>query len=89
MLGTFQANSWVALFAATGVILSAAYALYLYRRIVFGVLTKDNLKSILDLNMREAAMLGTLLVLTDLLRLPPVADPRCLRPERRRPGEDA
>ena len=64
MLGTFQANSWVALFATTGVILSAAYALYLYRRVVFGVLTKDSLKSILDLNGREAAMLGTLLVLT-------------------------
>lgn len=64
MLGTFQANSWVALFAATGVILSAAYALFLYRRIVFGVLTKDSLKSILDLDAREAAMLGTLVVLT-------------------------
>ena len=64
MLGTFQANSWVAFFATTGVILSAAYALYLYRRIVFGVLTKDNLKSILDLNGREAGMLATLLVLT-------------------------
>jgi NADH-quinone oxidoreductase subunit M len=64
MLGAFQANSWVALLAATGVILSAAYALFLYRRIVFGVLTKDNLKSILDLNPREGAMLATLLVLT-------------------------
>ncbi len=64
MLGTFEVNSWVTLFAATGVILSAAYALYLYRRVVFGVLTKDNLKSILDLNPREAGMLGTLGVLT-------------------------
>ena len=64
MLGTFEVNSWVVLFAATGVILSAAYALYLYRRVVFGVLTKDNLKSILDLNPREAGMLGTLAVLT-------------------------
>jgi NADH-quinone oxidoreductase subunit M len=64
MLGTFQVNSWVALFATTGVILSASYALYLYRRVIFGVLTKDNLRSILDLNPREAAMLGTLVVLT-------------------------
>ena len=64
LLGTFQVNSWVTLVAATGVILSAAYALYLYRRVVFGVMTKDKLKSILDLNPREAAMLGTLLVLT-------------------------
>ena len=64
MLGTFQVNSWVALFATTGVILSASYGLYLYRRIIFGVLTKDTLKAILDLNPREAAMLGTLVVLT-------------------------
>ena len=64
LIGTFQVNTWVALFATTGVILSAAYALYLYRRVVFGVLTKDNLKSILDLNPREAGMLATLLVLT-------------------------
>ena len=64
MLGTFQVNSWVALFACTGVILSAAYALYLYRRVVFGVMTKDSLKSILDLNPREAGMLATLAVLT-------------------------
>ena len=64
MLGTFQVNSWVALFAATGVILSAAYALYLYRRVIFGVLDKDSLKSILDLNPRELGMLATLVVLT-------------------------
>ncbi len=64
MLGTYQVNTWVAMFAATGVILSAAYALYLYRRVIFGVMTKDNLKSILDLNPREAGMLATLVVLT-------------------------
>ncbi len=63
MLGTYQVNTWVAMFAATGVILSAAYALYLYRRVVFGVMTKDNLKSILDLNPRELGMLASLVVL--------------------------
>ena len=40
MLGAFQVNNWVAIFAATGVILSAAYALYLYRRVIFGALVK-------------------------------------------------
>ena len=64
MLGTFEVNSWVVAFAATGVILSAAYALYLYRRVVFGVLDKDSLKAILDLNPREAGMLATLVGLT-------------------------
>jgi NADH-quinone oxidoreductase subunit M len=63
MIGTYQANSWVALFATSGVILSAAYALYLYRRVIFGTLTKDSLKSILDLNAREVGMLATLVLL--------------------------
>ena len=43
LLGVFQTNSWVAFFATTGVILSAAYALYLYRRVVFGKLEKPSL----------------------------------------------
>ena len=43
LIGAFQANTWVAFFATTGVILSAAYALYLYRRVIFGVLEKPSL----------------------------------------------
>ena len=42
-------NSWIAIFAATGVILSAAYALFLYRRIIFGALVKPALQTIQDL----------------------------------------
>jgi NADH-quinone oxidoreductase subunit M len=64
MLGTFRVNSWVAMFATTGVILSAAYALFLYRRIIFGVLDKPSLKDILDLSGREIALLAPLLALT-------------------------
>jgi NADH-quinone oxidoreductase subunit M len=63
LTGAFQTNTWVAFFATTGVILSAAYALYLYRRIVFGVIEKANLRSILDLGPREIAMLAPLGVL--------------------------
>ncbi|MEM7461395.1 MAG: NADH-quinone oxidoreductase subunit M [Pseudomonadota bacterium] len=63
LLGIFQVNTWVALFAATGVILSAAYALWLYRRVIFGTLDKESLKSILDLNTREKAILYPLVVL--------------------------
>ena len=55
LIGAFQTNTWVAFFATIGVILSAAYALYLYRRIVFGVIEKANLQSILDLGPREIA----------------------------------
>jgi NADH-quinone oxidoreductase subunit M len=64
LIGAFSANSWVALFATTGVILSAAYALYLYRRIIFGVLEKPNLKGMMDLSAREIALLAPLALLT-------------------------
>jgi len=64
MLGAFRVNTWVAVFAATGVILSAAYALWLYRRVVFGALTKDSLKGMLDLSAREKAVIYPLVVLT-------------------------
>jgi NADH-quinone oxidoreductase subunit M len=53
LVGTFEANSWVALLATTGIILGAAYMLWLYRRVVFGELTRDDLKDILDVNRRE------------------------------------
>ncbi len=71
LLGTFRVNSNVTLFATIGVILSAAYALYLYRRVVFGVLDKDNLKGILDLNGREVALLVPLVLLTILYGVHP------------------
>jgi NADH-quinone oxidoreductase subunit M len=64
LIGAFQANSWVAFFATTGVILSAAYALYLYRRVIFGVIDKPNLMTIADLSAREIAILAPLVVLT-------------------------
>src|SRR5579883_744890 len=64
LLGTFSVNSWVALFATTGVILSAAYALYLYRRIIFGVIEKPNLMAIADLSAREVVIFAPLVILT-------------------------
>jgi NADH-quinone oxidoreductase subunit M len=64
LVGAFNANSWVALFATSGVILSAAYALYLYRRVIFGVLDKASLANIADLSAREIAIFVPLLALT-------------------------
>ncbi|KQW30870.1 NADH-quinone oxidoreductase chain 13 [Rhizobium sp. Root274] len=64
LIGVFRANTWVALFAATGVILSAAYALWLYRRVIFGALEKESLKSLLDLSAREKLVLYPLIALT-------------------------
>ncbi|MBN9437533.1 NADH-quinone oxidoreductase subunit M [Bosea sp. (in: a-proteobacteria)] len=64
LMGAFKANPWVAFFATTGVIFSAAYALWLYRRVVFGELVKPELKDITDLNGREIAIFVPLVLLT-------------------------
>ena len=63
LVGAFRVNTWVAFFATTGVILSAAYALWLYRRVIFGELEQDSLKSIMDLSRREIAILAPLVAL--------------------------
>ena len=64
LVGLFQVNTWVAALAATGVILGAAYMLYLYRRVIFGRITRDDLKGILDMNWREIAVFAPLVILT-------------------------
>ncbi len=64
VVGALQVNFWVAFLGAFGMILGAAYALYLYRRVVFGALTKLDLRSILDLSPREIAIFAPLVVLT-------------------------
>jgi NADH-quinone oxidoreductase subunit M len=71
LVGAFQVNTWVAFLATTGVVLSAAYALWLYRKIIFGVLEKDNLKKIADMNRRELVFMVPLIVLTILFGIYP------------------
>ena len=71
LVGMFQANTWVCAVAATGVILSAAYALWLYRRVVMGELVKESLRSITDMNRREQAIFAPLIVMTILLGVYP------------------
>jgi len=71
MLGVFQVNTWVAILAATGVILSAAYMLYLYRRVVYGKLVKPGLQTIQDLSLREVAILAPLVIITILMGVYP------------------
>ncbi|MDJ0942063.1 MAG: NADH-quinone oxidoreductase subunit M [Kiloniellales bacterium] len=63
LVGVFQVNTWVALLAATGMVLGAAYMLYLYRRVIFGVMTKDDLKGVLDIGWREKAVFAPLILL--------------------------
>jgi NADH-quinone oxidoreductase subunit M len=71
LVGAFQANTWVAALTATGLILGAIYMLYLYRRVVFGKLTKEDLKKLLDLSPREMAVFAPLIVLVFVMGIYP------------------
>ena len=64
LVGVFQVNTWVAMLATTGIILGAAYMLYMYRRVIFGQLTKNDLKTILDLSPREVMVFAPLVFVT-------------------------
>ncbi len=64
IVGAFKVSPWVALGACMGMILGAAYALYLYRRVAFGKITRDDLRTLLDLSPREYAVFAPLILLT-------------------------
>ncbi len=64
LVGAFKVNFWLAGLGSLGMILGAAYMLYLYRRVIFGVITRDDLKSILDLSAREVMVFAPLVILT-------------------------
>ena len=71
LMGIFKVNTWIALVAASGVILSAGYALWLYRRVVMGDLIKESLKSITDMTRREKMIFAPLVAMTLLLGVMP------------------
>ncbi|MBM3598333.1 MAG: NADH-quinone oxidoreductase subunit M [Alphaproteobacteria bacterium] len=73
LVGAYQANTWVAFFAATGVVLGAAYMLWLYRRVMFGKLEKESLKDILDMSWREVAVFAPLILVTLWMGIYPVS----------------
>jgi NADH-quinone oxidoreductase subunit M len=64
IIGSIQVNFWLALLGGMGMILGAAYMVYLYRRIIFGRITHDDLRNVLDLSPREWAVFAPLIVLT-------------------------
>ena len=64
LVGAFKVSFWLALLGSTGMILGAAYMLYLYRRVIFGTITRDDLRNILDLSPREVAIFAPLVLLT-------------------------
>jgi NADH-quinone oxidoreductase subunit M len=70
-MAVFQVNTWVALFAASGVILAAGYGLWLYRRVVFGPLIKASLKTIPDMDRREKLMFAPLVAAVLILGVYP------------------
>lgn len=72
LLGVFQANSWVGALTATGVILGAVYMLILYRRIIFGRLTKEHLLKILDMDRRELVVFAPLVLVTVWMGVYPI-----------------
>jgi NADH-quinone oxidoreductase subunit M len=72
LVGAFQVNTWVAALTAIGVILGAVYMLYLYRRVIFGKLTKESLKDTLDLSPRELAVFAPLVVVVLWMGIYPV-----------------
>ncbi|MEM6939820.1 MAG: NADH-quinone oxidoreductase subunit M [Pseudomonadota bacterium] len=71
LMAAFQVNTWVATVATTGIVLSAAYALWLYRRVVMGELIKESLKTIQDMTAREKWIVAPLVVMTLLLGIYP------------------
>ena len=71
LIGTFRINNWVATLATLGTILSAAYALWLYRKVIFGKLEKPGLAAIRDIGWREITILAPLVALTILFGVYP------------------
>lgn len=71
LAGVFKVNTWIAAGATTGVIFSAGYALWLYRRVIFGDLVRESLKSIQDMDRRERLVMAPLVVMTVLLGVYP------------------
>ena len=64
IMGMFQVNTWMGLLVASGMVLGAAYMLWLYRKVIFGALEKDGLKKMLDMNKREMAVFAPLVIIT-------------------------
>ena len=73
LIGAFQVNSWVAFLATTGIILGAAYMLYLYRRVVFGTITRDDVRAMLDLSPREVLIFAPMIAVVLWMGLYPAS----------------
>jgi NADH-quinone oxidoreductase subunit M len=80
LIGAFQVNTWVAFLATTGMILSAAYMLYLYRRVIFGVITHDDVRAMLDLSPREVLIFAPMIAVVIWMGVYPASFLRPMQP---------
>lgn len=71
MVGAYQVNPWIAFGAAMGMILSAVYALHLYREVIFGEIQNDKLEGIADMTKSEIIIMTPLVIMTILLGIYP------------------
>ncbi|HEY5208865.1 MAG TPA: NADH-quinone oxidoreductase subunit M [Stellaceae bacterium] len=80
LIGAFKINTWVAFFATSGLILSAVYMLYLYRRVVFGTITRDDVRAMLDLNWREMVVFAPMIAIVIWMGIYPSSFLRPMQP---------
>jgi NADH-quinone oxidoreductase subunit M len=80
LIGAFQVNTAVAFFATTGLILGAAYMLYLYRRIIYGTITRDDVRAMVDLHWREVAVFAPMIAVVLWMGIYPASFLRPLQP---------
>jgi NADH-quinone oxidoreductase subunit M len=80
LVGAFQVNTWAAFLATTGIILSATYMLYLYRRIIFGAIARADVKAMLDLSPREILIFAPLVAVVLWIGIYPTSFLKPLQP---------
>jgi NADH-quinone oxidoreductase subunit M len=80
LIGTFQVNTAVTFLATTGIILGATYKLYLYRRIIFGTITREDVRTMLDLEWREVAIFAPMIAIVLWMGVYPTSFLRPIQP---------
>ncbi len=80
LIGAFQVNTWVAFLATSGIVLGASYMLYLYRRVVFGVITKDDVRAMIDLSPREVLIFAPMIAVVLWMGVYPASFLRPMQP---------
>jgi NADH-quinone oxidoreductase subunit M len=80
LVGAFEVNTWVAFFATSGMILGAAYMLFLYRRVIFGVITRDDVRLMPDLHWREVVVFAPMIAVVLWMGVYPASFMRPMQP---------